>query len=382
MKNFIRLILIVVLFFCNTNAWAQIGINVSDPDPSAILHIHHDSKGVLFPRISNSAALDSVRGLFFYATDDNKFYYYDSTSWQCVNPFSSTSTDNARLNGDLTVQGNLTVKPESTINGYGTIPMGGIIMWSGEHDSIPNGWVLCNGEKVNDIQTPDLRGRFIVGYSTGHTDYGFIDSIGGQESFELVEDNIPKHNHDKGNLHITASGSHTHTTNAPKQEGESTEDGGGHHVQKNGTNATINSNTHTHPASSFTGNTGYWGTNQLIPPVYGPIDTTGSPCQYNIEKDGCTDRRPFTNYPLILADCDGTYIGFTKIIDPETGLLVLPIPTPDSNDDFFVNNPDCWNDDYNINYGKKTVIVEAHYGAVPVDNRPPYYVLAFIIRVK
>ena len=43
----------------------------------------------------------------------------------------------------------------------GTVPIGGIILWSGTVEQINNlpGWALCNG--VNG--TPDLRNRFVVG---------------------------------------------------------------------------------------------------------------------------------------------------------------------------------------------------------------------------
>ena len=42
---------------------------------------------------------------------------------------------------------------------YGTIPVGGIIMWSGTIATIPSNWSLCNGSNG----TPDLRNKFIVG---------------------------------------------------------------------------------------------------------------------------------------------------------------------------------------------------------------------------
>ena len=45
-----------------------------------------------------------------------------------------------------------------------------IVMWSGmlgknpqNNYGIPVGWSLCNGQEVNGMITPDLRGRFIVG---------------------------------------------------------------------------------------------------------------------------------------------------------------------------------------------------------------------------
>jgi hypothetical protein len=46
-----------------------------------------------------------------------------------------------------------------TSSSAGSIPIGGIIMWSGSIASIPSGWALCNGSNG----TPDLRDRFVVG---------------------------------------------------------------------------------------------------------------------------------------------------------------------------------------------------------------------------
>jgi microcystin-dependent protein len=48
--------------------------------------------------------------------------------------------------------------------GFGTIPLGGIIMWSGT--IIPTGWALCDGRTQNSRLTPDLRGRFVVSVNT------------------------------------------------------------------------------------------------------------------------------------------------------------------------------------------------------------------------
>ena len=43
------------------------------------------------------------------------------------------------------------------------VPVGGIIMWSGTLASIPSGWKLCDGTSG----TPDLRDKFIYGWSAG-----------------------------------------------------------------------------------------------------------------------------------------------------------------------------------------------------------------------
>ena len=47
----------------------------------------------------------------------------------------------------------------TTFVGNGTIPVGGIIMWSGTIAAIPSGWALCNGSNG----TPDLRNTFVIG---------------------------------------------------------------------------------------------------------------------------------------------------------------------------------------------------------------------------
>jgi hypothetical protein len=52
----------------------------------------------------------------------------------------------------------------TTFVGNGTIPIGGIIMWSGSIVSIPTGWALCNGSNG----TPNLVDRFIVGAGSGY----------------------------------------------------------------------------------------------------------------------------------------------------------------------------------------------------------------------
>ncbi len=71
----------------------------------------------------------------------------------------------------LTVQGKVEaeefvgqVKWENILNVPPSAPLfpkGGIIMWSGSQEEIPEGWLLCNGKKG----TPDLQDRFVV--STG-----------------------------------------------------------------------------------------------------------------------------------------------------------------------------------------------------------------------
>ena len=91
-----------------------------------------------------------------------------------------------------------------------SVPVGGIILWSGSASAIPAHWALCNGQNG----TPDLRGRFIVGaggsYSPGAT--------GGAETVTLGISQIPSHTHTAtptvstgaGSLTTESNGAHTH----------------------------------------------------------------------------------------------------------------------------------------------------------------------------
>ena len=80
------------------------------------------------------------------------------------------------------------------IEASGTIPIGGIIMWSGTIATIPTGWSLCNGNNgvaINGLTIPDLRNRFIVGAGSN---YNPADT-GGADSVTLTSTQIPSHTH-------------------------------------------------------------------------------------------------------------------------------------------------------------------------------------------
>ena len=81
---------------------------------------------------------------------------------------------------------------------------GMIIIWSGAANAIPTGWVLCDGTN----STPNLAGKFVVGYQSGNSDYA-VAQTGGAETVTLSEAQMPAHTHSattKG-----TSGSHSWT---------------------------------------------------------------------------------------------------------------------------------------------------------------------------
>lgn len=67
------------------------------------------------------------------------------------------------------------------------VPKGGIIMWSGAVDQIPDGWALCDGNNG----TPDLRDRFVLGAGNKYNK----GDIGGEAMHTLTIAEMPSHTH-------------------------------------------------------------------------------------------------------------------------------------------------------------------------------------------
>jgi len=84
------------------------------------------------------------------------------------------------------------------------VPVGMISMWSGAIGNIPIGWKLCDGANG----TPNLKGKFIVGYDPADEDYNTIGATGGEKQHELTNEEMPEHNH--GGV-TSVAGAHTHT---------------------------------------------------------------------------------------------------------------------------------------------------------------------------
>jgi microcystin-dependent protein len=150
-----------------------------------------------------------------------------------------------------------------------TVPVGGIIMYSGVIADLPTNWKLCNGTSG----TPDVRGRFIVGaegsYAQGAT--------GGAETVTLTSAQMPAHTHTDGTLSADSAGAHSH--NDITRRGVAT----GTHAHNfnvsgvasppDGTSAsdTIGTGTaggHSHNVTGTTSSTGGGGSHENRPPFY------------------------------------------------------------------------------------------------------------------
>jgi len=109
-----------------------------------------------------------------------------------------------------------------------SIPVGGIIMWSGTIASIPTNWRLCDGTTYGSLVTPDLRNRFIIGASldtaTTHATGGSGGITRAHTSIETPTNYVTggskdavvvSHNHGGNTNGGTSDGTHTHTITSP-----------------------------------------------------------------------------------------------------------------------------------------------------------------------
>jgi hypothetical protein len=142
--------------------------------------------------------------------------------------------------GNTFATGNVQVAAGSSFIGAGTIPVGGIIMWSGSIASIPTGWALCNGSSG----TPDLRDRFIVGAGNNYS----VAGVGG-----TADSQLPAHTHNVTNGSANSFTAVTSVSDEPVNQGG----GGSVNVadQESSTTFTIQS-------------AGISSTNQNLPPYY------------------------------------------------------------------------------------------------------------------
>ena len=170
--------------------------------------------------------------------------------------------------------------PNARLSSSSLFVTGMIILWSGAQNSIPTGWVICDGNN----NTPDLRNRFIVGAGFGGS-YS-PNNTGGSSSILLGTANLPAHTHqlggttgnrDLGNHNHSFSGSgsssHSHSfpigsddddsdnaidnlTNAASQPGNFSTNNATVNISISGTTGNKNLGNHNHSLPATTGNQG------------------------------------------------------------------------------------------------------------------------------
>ncbi len=217
------------------------------------------------------------------STGDNQFLVY-AGGGMSINaaPASGTAlTVSGKVKADTAEFGSMTVTTltSSSLSGFGTVPLGGIIMWSGSVDSVPSGWALCDSRVVNGRTTPDLRGRFIVGagpYAQNGLTSRDPNATGGNENTTLTVGQLPAHNHNVSGS-TSENGNHNHTL--PRNHYD---DGNGccvgdglqglwgdsGTISWNGSNRSQDAGNHTHTFNVTSGNAGNGESFSNLPPFY------------------------------------------------------------------------------------------------------------------
>ena len=133
------------------------------------------------------------------------------------------------------------------------IPSGLISMWSGLISAIPSGWVLCDG--LNG--TPNLLDRFIVGAGGNYA----VGDTGGEENVTLSSSQIPSHRHSSGTLSTSSDGDHSHSGSSASAGSHSHTKGtleigsAGSHTHGSGTYSTSSAGSHSHGSGTLSTNT-------------------------------------------------------------------------------------------------------------------------------
>ncbi|NQY11742.1 MAG: hypothetical protein HRT71_19775 [Flavobacteriales bacterium] len=257
--------LLLITLSC-TSAIAQIGINTLLPDSSSVLDLSgadNQTRGLLIPRVdpNDSTAKKLViepraNGLLVFDSIRSQYYFWQSSDseWYSLNRWKAADSDtviytednsvgigvvtpserlevggNVKVSGNIDAGGNLDIggdiEVDGSINSKGTVkqhgedllPPGAIIMWSGAIADIPNGWDLCDGSTYDlldgsggTITSPNLKGRFLVGYDKDVADYS-KGNTGGVKTVTLTaaQSGMQSHTHDYSST-TGGDGDHTH----------------------------------------------------------------------------------------------------------------------------------------------------------------------------
>jgi microcystin-dependent protein len=99
MKKLIFTLVCAVFFGQFKLARAQVGLNNPNPDPSSILDLKSTDKGLLIPRMStgerNAMAIGTpmpAKGLLVFDTSLDRIYFWDGTKWRAANVVVADST--------------------------------------------------------------------------------------------------------------------------------------------------------------------------------------------------------------------------------------------------------------------------------------------------
>ena len=138
---------------------------------------------------------NSVLGQTWFNNTTQQLNLKTSEGFVPLGPFSAPTTP-AITKNDSTIA--------TTGFVHNIIPKGIIMLWSG--NTIPDGWALCDGQLYNNVLTPDLQSRFIMGATMDSSPGPKIGDIGGSSQITTV----PAHDHSYSGTTSGHSQGHTH----------------------------------------------------------------------------------------------------------------------------------------------------------------------------
>lgn len=320
---------------------AQVGVGTDSPSSKAILHMESSDKGLIIPKMTNGQ-MDAMTiggnpetGTLIYNTDVNEIFAFKNGKWYSMTPFqrerSSNITKDTIIPATTSAGNPLKVTSLHATSGFGITPLGGIIMWSGVGSTVPDGWALCDGRSSNGYKTPDLRGRFIVGHEPNSPAYNqpgnlstkgtAVGDIGGDSVVTLTTAQMPSHDH-SGNTGYDGGHQHTFKDRFMLEE------------------------------TSVTSDYSWETRSELIPHS-----------ETNIRGDNGNDK---DNERFLYVHRDTEPHAYTFTVRPQVSHILGTIPAIT----------------YDIKNGNHRHTISAQGGGQAHENRPPYYALAFIMRVK
>lgn len=295
MKSFRLNILTALFFTISSLGFSQVGINTIAPDTSASLHIvsKPSGSGLIIPELTQAqrlAIFNPAQGLMVFDLSANLFYMNMTAGvhdWYAINPWLTKGNNTAHdvmytssvvtkvgigisnpataldVVGDINASASVTANTLN-VNGFpanALVPAGAIMMWSGNPLVLPAGWALCDGTTHGTFSTPDLRGRFIVGFDPADPDYNYTGNKFGpsysdasgtytgtstQEAksikLTVAQSGLPGHTH--GITEPNGGAGHSHSYIAPSvQSGNGQYSGTGSYVNWGGGATTANSTT-------------------------------------------------------------------------------------------------------------------------------------------
>lgn len=199
----------------------NVGINNSAPDASAIIDVTSSSQGILSPRLTTAqrlAIVSPATGLELFDTDASVKMIFNGARWMEI----------------------------------GSAPIGTINAWHGSFintPALPWGWAQCNGQVLNDTESP-YNGQSLPDLNTTAR---FLR--GSAASGNLQSEEVGTHNH-SGN--ISSDGLHNHSID-PAAVSSSSDGNHNHDVDPAAVN-TSSDGAHGHSGSSGTVNSqdGRW----------------------------------------------------------------------------------------------------------------------------